>query len=74
MNDSSLAIMLMVCFGLAGLVLLVAGWLMPYLASERVFVTIGGGGGVGFAAVRGLLLRRRRSAAAKPLPVKADVP
>ena len=73
MNDKGLAIALTILFGCAGLVLLVAGWIMPHLASDRVLTTLGGLTGLGFAAFRGRTLlqaRQDRDAASATVEVR----
>lgn len=60
MNDKGLTIWLMIVFGAAGLALIVGSWTMSYLASDRLFATIGGVIGVGFAVFRGLALFHAR--------------
>ena len=69
MNNRGLEIVLMLLFGGAGLVLLVAGLELPYLAADRVIAIIGGGLGIGFAALQGFRLLRSRHRAA-PVPVE----
>lgn len=74
MNDKSLVIGLITIFGLAGLALLVAAWVMPELQPDRVTATIGGVIGIGFAVIRWLMLRRERpDLMEKSVPAKVRV-
>jgi hypothetical protein len=76
MKDKGLELVLMILFGGAGLVLLVAGLLLPYMASDRVLAAIGGALGIGFALTQALRLRRlhRREDASVPVEVPAGEP
>ncbi len=70
MKDKSLEIVLIIIFGLAGLVLLAATWVMPELQLDRVTATIGGAIGVGFAVIRWRMFHRESSdRAEKSVPV-----
>jgi hypothetical protein len=60
MNNKGLEIVLMVLFGGAGLILLIAGFELAYLAADRVIAIIGAALGIGFAAVQGFRLFRQR--------------
>jgi hypothetical protein len=62
MNDKGLELVLMVLFGGAGLILLIAGFALPYLATDRVLAVLGGALGLGFAAVQAVRLFRHRHA------------
>jgi len=76
MNENGLDMVLMVLFGGAGLVLLVAGFILPYMASDRVLAAIGGALGIGFAvfqAVRHHRLHQREDASV-PVEVPAGEP
>ncbi|MCJ7605732.1 MAG: hypothetical protein MUO19_06835 [Dehalococcoidales bacterium] len=74
MNDKSLDILLMIVFGLAGLVLLAAAWVMPGLQLDRVTATIGGAIGIGFAAIRWFMLHREHpDHPEKSVPVEVPV-
>ena len=59
MNNRGLEIVLMVLFGGAGLVLLVAALELAYLAADRAIAIIGAALGIGFAAVQGFRLFRQ---------------
>lgn len=59
MNDRELEPVLMVLFGAAGLILLVASFVQPYGPADRVVAAIGGVLGIGFAVVQAIRLRRR---------------
>jgi hypothetical protein len=79
MNDNGhtgLELVLMTLFGGAGLVLLVAGFVLPYMASDRVLAVIGAALGIGFAVFQGVRLRRshRRDDAAVPVEAPAGEP
>ena len=63
MRDKSLDIMLMVFFGISGIVILMMAWLTPMSASERVLTAIIGLSGLFVALVRVLPLRSRRDSA-----------
>ena len=71
MNDKGLEIMLMALFGVAGLVLLIAAFVAPYLAHDRVLAVIGGSLGVGFAVSQAVRLRRLSHHAEATVPVEA---
>ena len=74
MNDKSRGIGIIIIFGMAGLILLVAAWVMPELQSERVMATVGGVIGIGFAAIRGYMLRQetpRRREESIPVEIRA---
>jgi hypothetical protein len=71
MNNKGLELILMTLFGGAGLVLLVAGFTLPYLAADRVMAAIGGALGVGFTVVQAFRLVHGRRAA---VPVTVETP
>ena len=58
MLDRSLSISLIVIFGLSGLAMLLAAWTMPFMHEERLTACIAGGIGLGFAAIRWVILRQ----------------
>jgi hypothetical protein len=58
MKDKSLAIWLMVIFGVSGLSIIVLSWLLPALQSDRASANIVGLAGIAVATVRGLMLRK----------------
>lgn len=72
MNDKSFSLALIVVFGLSGLALLAASWSLPFMHTEKVTVWIGGGIGIGFALVRGWMLRHEFSFRKKD-PVRVEV-
>jgi hypothetical protein len=71
MNDKGLELVLITLFGGAGLVLLVASFVLPYLASDRLLAVIGGALGVGFAVLQVVRRRRLRRRAGSSVPVEA---
>ena len=58
MNDKSFSITLIIVFGLSGLLLLIGAWTIPSLQTDKITASLAGGIGIGFAAVRWILLRR----------------
>lgn len=71
MNDRGLEMVLIALFGGAGLILLVAALVLPYLSSDRVLAVIGASLGLGFAILRSLRLRRSQH---RHAPATVDVP
>jgi len=72
MNNKGLEIVLMLLFGGAGLVLLVAGLELAYLAADRVVAIIGAALGIGFAVMQGFrLFRQHRHAGPATVEVRS---
>ncbi len=63
MVDKSLDILLMVIFGVSGIVMLVLAWLWDMTAADRVLTVLFGSAGVAVALLRMLRLRSSRSGA-----------
>jgi len=72
MNDKSFSLALIVVFGLSGLALLAASWSLPFMHTEKVTIWIGGGIGIGFALVRGWMLRHEFSFR-KKIPATVEI-
>ena len=71
MKDKSLGIWQIVLFGITGLAAISLGWLLPWLESERIMVTLAGVGGILVALVSALMLRQ--SADDREVPVAIEV-
>ena len=64
MRDKSLGILLIVLFGISGIVILMLAWLRPMPESERILTTVIGSAGLLVVLIRSRLL--------KASPVRAD--
>lgn len=58
MKDNSLAIMLIITFGLSGIAVIALAWFWPALQSERITATVAGFFGVVIASIRALSLKK----------------
>lgn len=58
MKDKSLGILLMVIFGLTGMVVIALAWLLPALESDRLVANFAGSIGIFVATAQALRLRR----------------
>ena len=58
MKDKSLAIWLIVTFGLSGMVVIALAWFWPTLQPERTTATIAGFFGVAIASIRTFTLKK----------------
>jgi hypothetical protein len=72
MKDKSLGIWLIVLFGVTGLAAISLGWLLPWLESERILITLGGVAGVITAVVRALMLRQPADNKRVPLEIEFE--
>ena len=57
MRDKSLDILLMVVFGISGMVILMLAWLRPMLEEERILTTVIGSAGLLMTFHRALLFK-----------------
>jgi len=60
MKDKSLGIILTVVFGISGIVIILLGWLLPSLQSDKITVTIAGLVGIAIATLNIRSLRKSR--------------
>ena len=58
MKDRSLGIMLMVTFGISGIVVILLGWLLPSLQLDKITVTLTGFIGIAIATINFRSLRK----------------
>lgn len=73
MNDKSFSITLIIVFGLSGLLLLIGAWTIPSLQTDKLTASLAGAIGIGFAAVRWILLRREsHTAHNETVPVRVS--
>lgn len=73
-RDKTLGILFMVFFSLAGITVLILGWIQPMPASERILTTSAGSVGLLVALIQALLFRSARtSAGVAPVPVEVSV-
>jgi len=71
MKDKSLAIWLIVLFGVSGVAVIALAWLWPTLQSDRIVATFTGFLGVAIAVIRALTLRK--STQEKQVTVEVEV-
>ena len=60
-GDKTLGMLFTVFFGLAGITVLVLGWVQPMPVSERILNTSAGSAGLLVALIQTLLLRSKRA-------------
>ena len=58
MKDKSLVITLIIIFGLSGVIVIMLGWFLPALQSDRIIATLAGLVGIGVAAINVRMLRK----------------
>ena len=74
MKDKSLGIWLIVTFGISGIAVILLGWLLPSLESERITATIAGSAGLIVAIIQALILRQSpTNINDRPSTVKVEV-
>ncbi len=70
--EKALGVLLMVLFGISGLVAAALAWLIPSLNLDKTMATLAGVIGVGFAVFQGLRFRHYGHATSEPIKVATE--